>query len=114
MTAEHLFGAPAPGPRPVAGRLVDVARLGRCGSCDATVGWVLTEARGRPMPLDVEPVDHGTVALLDTPAGPLARVHGHGRVPPGAGPLYTAHQATCPRGSGDPWLHRRHRPKGTP
>lgn len=42
--------------------------LGRCGGCQATIGWV-TNRFGRPLALDIEPSEEGDVELHRTGAG---------------------------------------------
>jgi hypothetical protein len=69
---------------------------GRCRDCDATIEYVVTEARGRMMPLDVGEDAAGNVVLVDTPAGPRARVFGRGVRPDVPGPRRMPHVATCP------------------
>lgn len=59
-----------------------------CRSCGATILWVVT-MRGRPMPLDAEPVADGTVwienghVMLGTPPDGVIR--------------WRSHFATCPQ-----------------
>lgn len=69
---------------------------GRCRECDATIHWVTTERNGRPMPLDVDPVDNGNIVLVRTPRGIRARVFGVGITPDVPGPRRMSHHATCP------------------
>lgn len=86
---------------------------GICTLCDATVEYVITEARGRRMALDVDADPGGNVVLVDTPAGPRARVFGRRVEPNVAGPRRMPHVATCPRRDGDRYItvqRRRRRP----
>lgn len=75
------------------------ADVGRCGGCQATIGWV-TSPLGRPLALDLEP-DHeaGTIELarisgivtvreLDELELQLARSEGR--------PLHREHRESCP------------------
>lgn len=80
----------------------------RCSSCGAAIAWVVTAARGRPMPLDVEAsadggnirVEHGTAHVLAGDALEAARA----AAAAGTGPrLWTSHHRTCPNAA----AHRR-------
>ena len=81
----------------------------RCRSCKAAIRWAVWSDSGRPVPLDLEPVENGNVGLAGArvPGGaPRAFV-----VPEvqrkrfRAGELYVAHFATCPYAD----EHRRRR-----
>ena len=70
----------------------------RCRSCKAPIRWAVTEA-GRPIPLDLEPVDAGNVRLDDArvPGGaPIAVIVFSEDREAFAGELYLSHFATCP------------------
>lgn len=77
---------------------------GQCRSCGAAIRWVRMAGSHKVMPLDAEPVEHGNVRL---DALGLAHVHGGGPLdkPPGFGPWYVSHFATCPHAA----QHRRQR-----
>lgn len=74
-------------------------RRALCDSCGELITWAWTP-RGRQMPVDAEPVDHGTVALsVDTAGRQVATVvsRGQGTAARAAGvALHTSHFATCP------------------
>ncbi len=75
------------------------SRLGQCRSCQAWIRWVETE-KGKPMPLDVDPVSDGnvTVEVSEARRGPVARVWGKpGNIPEGVD-RFKSHHATCPQG----------------
>lgn len=64
----------------------------RCSSCSAPILWAKT-AKGKPIPLDLEPRVDGNVVLERGVAlvlGPLERLQR------GAETRYVAHFATCP------------------
>jgi hypothetical protein len=63
----------------------------RCRTCSAAIIWVRTHAKGKPMPLDAEPVADGNVELTEHGAV----VHGQPELAP-TGPRYKPHFATCP------------------
>ncbi len=76
----------------------------RCRACGAELGWALTEANAKPMPLDPHPSSKGNVALRRGEAGgsvvayaqvlagaELEAVRAEGEVP-----LFVPHFATCP------------------
>lgn len=44
------------------------ADVGRCGGCQATIGWV-TSRFGKPLALDLEPHPEGTIELHGTASG---------------------------------------------
>lgn len=67
----------------------------RCRSCAEPILWVRTAAKGKLIPLDVEPHPEGNVELND--AG-KAIVHPQA---PLAGTLYRSHFVTCP--NADEW-----------
>lgn len=79
-----------------------------CSSCPAQIIWASTTATGRPMPVDAEPHEDGTVLLHPRDGrGPLAEV-----VPVGSQtllgdvePLRQSHFSTCPQAD----EHRRPR-----
>lgn len=60
-----------------------------CRSCNAPIVWAKTE-KGKPMPVDAEPVADGNIELQ---AG-IAKVVKAGEVLPGT-LLYKSHFATC-------------------
>ncbi len=64
----------------------------RCKSCGKTIIWAMTPA-GKNIPVDVEPVFGGTIALdhSDSPH-PQARFE-----KPGQTRLHKSHFATCPK-----------------
>jgi hypothetical protein len=76
--------------------------MSACRSCDAKVVWYTTEAKGKPIPLDLEPTTDGNVVLV-----PKGGRLGGALVARVLGPLelltlepdrirYTPHHATCP------------------
>jgi hypothetical protein len=78
-----------------------------CQSCGASVTWVLTEATGKRMPLDPEPVDNGNLQIVASRSGgPVVRYVGQtpkGYVAAKDGPRYVSHFVTCPNAA----QHRR-------
>jgi len=77
----------------------------RCRSCGASIYWATSDATGRAMIIDAEPVSHGNVLLtLMLATGKLsAQVLGKdAQVEPGRN-RYTSHHATCPNAD----QHRR-------
>ncbi len=86
-----------------------------CVSCKAPVVWTVTE-KGKPMPVDAEPAEHGTVLLSHRQVGqpPVALVKTREQIEelraqhersPQVGPLrlFVSHFATCPNAG----QHRR-------
>jgi hypothetical protein len=65
-----------------------------CRTCGAPIQWATTPA-GRPIPLDVDPVEGGNIAL-DTASGVPVAVIGAVDNPDGY-PRYRSHFATCPQ-----------------
>lgn len=63
----------------------------RCRSCGAPIRWERTEA-GKPIPLDVEPVETGNLAFRED-----GKVIAASKAPPGL--RYVTHFATCPNAS---------------
>lgn len=76
----------------------------RCRACNAEIGWALTDANHKPIPLDPRPspagnvalrrgeVEGRVVALAEVLAGAeLERIRSAGEVP-----LFVPHFATCP------------------
>jgi hypothetical protein len=66
----------------------------RCRSrrCAAEIIWVTSTANNKPMPLDAEPTDDGTVVISTNLLGDLV-----GTVEPAAtAPKRKSHFATCP------------------
>lgn len=73
-----------------------------CRSCRAPIRWVLSSS-GKAMPLDLDPVPEGTIALSDR-GGVVVGVIVPERARAGyAGSLYRSHFATCPNAG----KHRR-------
>jgi hypothetical protein len=83
--------------------------MSKCSSCGAEIRWVKT-GRGKNMPLDCRPSDHGNVVIQKDGAGnevahvvadrrdaDAHRALGH--------PTYTSHFASCPQAA----KHRRTR-----
>lgn len=73
-----------------------------CRACGAPIRWVRT-LNEKPMPLDDEPNDEGNVELVNTPAGPRARVLSakeRGQANLFAIPRWMPHHATCPSWAG--------------
>lgn len=68
-----------------------------CRSCEAPIRWVET-VKGRPMPLDAEPVADGNVTIETSGErrGPVAVVHGKSDPVPDGTPAYRSHFSTCP------------------
>jgi hypothetical protein len=80
--------------------------LGVCISCERPILWVRAARSGRPIPLDRQPVDDGTVRIarggkahVFRDAG-AAREAGHKGLYP---ERYRSHHSTCPKAS----AHRR-------
>jgi hypothetical protein len=71
-------------------------KAAECRSCRAPIAWVKT-ARGKNMPIDLEPTGLGTW-LLEW-EGEVATAHK--AVQSYAGPKYTSHFSTCP--DADKW-----------
>lgn len=68
----------------------------RCGSCKHPIRWVTTE-KGKPMPLDWHPTEHGNVVPRDIGGlGIRAHVLGKDEEPVEGEPRYTTHWETCP------------------
>lgn len=70
-----------------------------CNSCHAPIFWASTTAKGKPMPLDLEPHDNGNVEVIEGQHGPLATVLGPLEVQLARGvgsDLFMPHHATCP------------------
>lgn len=83
-----------------------------CSSCNAPIIWTVT-TRGKPMPVDAEPVDvnHGGGNVLLTarhPLAPLAKVVTNPAHLFGARTVYRSHFVTCPFAA----RHRRPRTRG--
>jgi len=78
-----------------------------CRSCGAEIVWARTETTGRPMPIDVEPVDGGNVVLYEAPDTGELTAHVEGKGPhPVTWPTplrYVSHFTTCPNAA----AHRR-------
>lgn len=72
--------------------------MDRCSTCKAPIRWV-SSVKGRPMPIDPDPVDRGNLLIEDTLVGQVARV-----VPPGDG-THQSHFASCAHAA----AHRRSR-----
>lgn len=81
----------------------------RCKSCSAPIMWAKTRA-GKSMPLDVDPVAHGNVTIVDwvnpsTPAPTPVVVVGQLALhdTPQSSFRYVSHFSTCPEAG----VHRR-------
>lgn len=71
-------------------------RKDTCASCKAAIFWAITEANGKPIPIDYAPVASGNVVIIapDDPRQPLVASMDIRRRQ--NGPRYVAHFATCP------------------
>lgn len=87
------------------GRTPEGYEIAACRSCDAPIVWA-TSSGGKPMPVDVDPVEDGNVELSLQPGrfvGPVASVLTGPSLFPGV--RRKAHFATCP--SADEWRKPR-------
>lgn len=78
----------------------------RCHSCGAPIRWCYTEATGKRMPVDPQPVPDGNVWVLRHEGGtPVVAValHADG-VPAAEAHRYVSHFVTCP--DRDTWRKR--------
>ena len=79
-----------------------MTELGICPSCESPILWVRAARSGRPMPLDREPADDGTVRIA---RGGKAHVFRDADAAREAGQeglypdLYRSHMVTCPKAS---------------
>jgi len=80
--------------------------MATCKSCGARVRWV-ESPKGRPMPLDFDPVPNGNVTLSDDAVrrGVVATVWGRTETIPAGLARYVVHPMTCPNGT--VWRRRR-------
>jgi hypothetical protein len=77
----------------------------RCSSCRARILWAISEASGKPIPLDAEPTEKGNIVVVN---GTVARyVRAAERATIAAQSLYVSHFATCPNAA----QHRRAVPR---
>lgn len=77
--------------------------MSRCRSCPAEIRWAVT-AQGNRIPLDVEAVSDGNLALLADTEPPIALVIAPGeQLLADDGTRYVSHFATCPNAD----QHRR-------
>lgn len=67
-----------------------------CQSCGAPVRFVPSQATGRTMILDRDPVDHGNVTLEGNLLGEQVAVVHPGPAPVDPDRRYLSHHATCP------------------
>lgn len=79
---------------------------GQCRSCRAPVRWVVTEANGKRMPLDPEPVPDGNVWVVRIEDGmPVVAVALSAEgVPPAEAFRYQSHFVSC--ADRDSWRKR--------
>lgn len=72
-------------------------RISTCRGCDAEIVWATTEL-GKPIPVDVEPVADGNLALRLLPGldAPVAHVLGPDEQQ-GDDARFQAHFASCPK-----------------
>ena len=68
-----------------------------CRSCGAEILWTVTH-KGRPMPVDAEPVEGGNIRLRHDDDGIVAEYPGkeHPSLFEAPRPRYVSHFATCP------------------
>lgn len=64
--------------------------LGKCRGCSAAIAWAKTE-RGKPIPLDPEPVPDGNIVVTDAGIAHFLR-----STEMATGPRYVSHFVTCP------------------
>jgi hypothetical protein len=78
---------------------------GICSSCGSPMTWAITDAKGRRMPLDPDPVPDGNVWVIDHPehGAPIVGVALHHDDIPADIETYVAHFVTCT----DATSHRR-------
>ncbi len=72
-------------------------RLATCSSCGASIVWAVTE-KGKPIPIDAEPVAEGNVYLrgADDPRNPPVASMAFTKQPASAAGPYVTHFVTCP------------------
>ena len=77
-----------------------------CRSCQSPIRWCITEANGKRMPVDPDPVHDGNVWIVRYEQGtPIIGVALHGDGVPANEPIrYVSHFVTCP--SANEWRHR--------
>lgn len=74
---------------------VELRRITQCRACRQPIIFAETSA-GKVIPINAEPVAHGTVALFDGPgSGKVIALFGK-KATSGATELFVAHFATCP------------------
>lgn len=73
---------------------------GNCRSCNAPVLWIRMAASGAMMPLDLEPCEDGTVAIVDGQGITKKSNLFEAMI---EGPFYKSHFATCPQSE----MHRK-------
>lgn len=69
-----------------------IAPLGTCRGCGAKFRWARTEGRGKPIPLDPDPVPDGNIVVTDGGIAHFLRA-----TEMATGPRYVSHFSTCPK-----------------
>ena len=71
-----------------------------CRGCRAPITWAVTQAKGRRIPLNLEPADDGNLLMtgaIDAKTGaPIVRAIARDEVVAPARARYLSHFATCP------------------